>query len=451
MVKAYVLDTNILMSTEGRAINGFDDNNIILTSTVLEELDRLKTSPGERGYQARASIRIIKSIIGNEIPKTGVKLPSGGHIHVYIDDSKEQLPKGWDGSRPDNIILSTCLKLKSLFENKEESSWTLGEVILITNDNSFAVKAIMLGITVQEYRNDVTNSEEEYTGRTGIIRTDEEINELYKTKEIESFSEEILENQFVCVTNELKNHSALTWNRKGSLQLIRDFKNPIFGIRPKNMGQRYALEALLAPAEEIPLVILKGPAGSGKTILSVAAGLDGVYDSEENKKYDSLVITRSNTLSDEDLGFLPGDLEDKMAPLLAPFFDNLKYLLSHNGEDKREVTIQMEDMITSGIIEVASLSYIRGRSLANTYLIVDEAQNLTRLQAKTIVTRMGMGSKLVLLGDPGQIDNPKLDKKNNGLVYLSEKFMGNSLCAQMSFESDECVRSALAEEAVKIL
>ena len=156
-------------------------------------------------------------------------------------------------------------------------------------------------------------------------------------------------------------------------------------------------------------------------------------------------------LTDEDLGYLPGDLEDKMEPLLAPFFDNLRFLLGQHDEEKTQIRLQIEDMIESGVIEITSLSYIRGRSLRNTFLIVDEAQNLTRLQAKTIATRIGQGSKLIIAGDPNQIDNPKLDKKNNGLIYLSESMKGSPLCAQVEFSNSECVRSILAIEAINRL
>ena len=167
--------------------------------------------------------------------------------------------------------------------------------------------------------------------------------------------------------------------------------------------------------------------------------------------YDKIIITRSNQLADEDIGFLPGTLEEKMSPLLAPFYDNLKFLMKFSGESDEQVTYLLEDMMARGSIEIVSLAYIRGRSIPNAYIIIDESQNLSVTQAKTIVTRCGIGTKLVMLGDPDQIDNPKLDKISNGLVYLSDRFKGSPLCAQLTFTDNECVRSSLATEAISRL
>lgn len=457
MVKTYILDTNVLMSTQGKVLHGFDDNTVIITHTTLEELDKFKMAPGERGFQAREAIRAIKEVIENkkadEEIASGITLDNKGTFRITTNNLSAQMPKGWDLNNPDNCILCTC---KTLTE-EERTKKTKNPVILITNDVSLAIKAETLGLTVQEYKNDIAISdEEEYTGRTEIAISDTSMNKLYKDKVVsklnkrESAGINLHERQYAVVKS-TSGSSALIYNHDGGLHLVENPDKEIYGIKPKNVGQKFALQALLAPPEEIPLVILKGAAGTGKTLLSLAAGLEKTYEwNKEDASYNSIVITRSNTLSDEDIGFLPGSLEDKMGPLVSPFMDNLKFLLSRSakGEERREVNMQIEDMLETGIIEIISLAYIRGRSLNNTFLIVDEFQNATRLQALSIVTRMGIGSKLVVLGDPNQVDNPKLDRKNNGLVYLSEKFKDSPLCAEVTFDDSESVRSPLAKEAI---
>ena len=466
MIKTYVLDTNILESTEGRAILGFDDNEVIITHTTQEELDKHKDIKGELGYQARQTIKLIESILDNkkedESVLKGIRLENGGTFRIVTNYLQSTMPVGWSLERPDNRILCTT---KTLAEQGSER-----QVILITNDVSLKTKAIAMDIPVQKYQNDQLVTDEFYSGRTNIQVTDTCINKLFEKKELkisglsnknrkESYlldeSDKILftslaENEFV-VLEGITGGSALVWRKGDTLKLIDSENKPVFGIAAKNVGQKFSLEALKASVEECPLVILKGPAGCGKTLLALAVGLSYTYDSKAHRTYDSIVITRSNTLTDEDLGFLPGDLEEKMSPLLAPFFDNLRFLLGKHEEEKAQITLQIDDMLETGVIEITSLSYIRGRSLRNTFLIVDEAQNLTRLQAKTIATRIGQGSKLVICGDPNQIDNPKLDKKNNGLIYLSEKFKGSALCAQVEFLNSECVRSKLAIEAINRL
>lgn len=467
MVKTYVLDTNILESTEGRAILGFDDNEVIITHTTQEELDKHKEIRGsELGYQARQTIKLIESILDNKKPEEsvlkGIKLSNGGTFRIVTNYLQSTMPVGWSLERPDNRILCTTKTLAEQGINNQ--------VILITNDTSMKTKAIAMDIPVQKYQNDQLVTDEFYSGRTQIKVTDTCINKIFKEKELniptlanknhkenllieegdEILFNNLVENEFV-VLEGITGGSALAWRKGDTLKLIGSENKPLFGVTAKNVGQKFALEALKAAVDDCPLVILKGPAGCGKTLLALAVGLSYTYDSKYNRTYDSIVITRSNTLTDEDLGYLPGDLEDKMEPLLAPFFDNLRFLLGQHDEEKTQIRLQIEDMIESGVIEITSLSYIRGRSLRNTFLIVDEAQNLTRLQAKTIATRIGQGSKLIIAGDPNQIDNSKLDKKNNGLIYLSESMKGSPLCAQVEFSNSECVRSKLAIEAINRL
>lgn len=445
MQKTYLLDTNILMQTEGKALYGFEDNIVCITTTSLEELDGLKKAPGEVGFEAREAIRTIFSIYENKGEKdvsltAGINLPNQGIFKLIATNPEEyNLPKGWSSDKPDNQILGVAKML-----SKKANT----NLILITNDISMLIKAQVIGITTQQYKNDQVSADNKYTGRRQSIVETSLIDFLYKSGSLFELPEEYEENEYVCLSD--GNKSALAVHKRGTLKLLKDIKDPVFGIIPKNQGQRFLMDALCLPPEEISLVICNGVAGCGKTLLSVAAGLDKTID-KHNKQYDRIIITRSNTICDEDMGYLPGTLEDKMMPLLAPFMDNLLYLMNLDENDLEYATERVHDLLSSKIIEICSLSYIRGRSLPHSYIIIDEAQNLTRLQAKTIVTRAGVGSKVIFLGDMNQIDNPKLDKKNNGLAYLSEKFRGSPLCAQIDFKTTESVRSPLAIEAISRL
>lgn len=220
------------------------------------------------------------------------------------------------------------------------------------------------------------------------------------------------------------------------------------GVKPKNDAQKFAMEALLAPASEIPLVILKGPAGTAKTFLGLAAGISGVMD---HKDYRKVLILRPNIKFDEDIGYLKGDEMDKIRPLIRPCLDNLEALLSNVDDNVEEAQSKVDYVFEKGWVTAEALAYLRGRSIANTYILVDEAQNSTPMQMLGILTRAGLNSKIVIVGDPNQIDNPKVDRRNNGLVYAANKMKDSPLCAQLTFSEDECVRSELAKEAAKKL
>ena len=456
MIKTYVLDTNILLQTEGRVINGFDDNVVVIPGMVLEELDNQKTAPGERGFAARECIRRITEIKDNNHGLAyGVSLDNGGIFEIESNSDMSYLPSGWKADKPDNIILGTVIYLTKAEREKNNDN----KVVLITNDVSMQVKASIIGVEVQSYKNDQVVSDKSYTGKDVLYLPDSVLQELYARESVPAKSviiEEnkkynadfagLLENCFYITKNFECSSSALSYFYQGNLHLIKasEFDN-IAGISPKNSDQIFAMEALMRPVDEIPLVILKGCAGSGKTMLTLAAAL---YQMEKCM-YDKIIITRSNTLADEELGFLPGTLEEKMGPLLAPFYDNLRFLLRMTGEDDEQINLLLDDMIERGTIEIVSLAYIRGRSIPNTFIIIDEAQNLSINQCRTIATRIGIGSKLCLMGDTSQIDNPKLDKRNNGLSFISEKFAGNGLCQQVEFT--ESVRSAISAEAIRLL
>jgi len=456
MQKKYIVDTNILM-TAPDIVTALEDNDVYISTTVIEELDNHKNDNGERGYNTREVIRKIreanKDLEGNY--REGINLPAGGRVFIFNssnistacmeEDFKNKLSVFEDDKKADNQILFDAYCLKEANPNIP--------VILITNDTIMQIKADIIGLSVQDYKNNQVEVKDLYTGIKEIEGVSEgKIKALKEHKPIpaKDISNELFPNEFVIINTEYE--KILTWVKGEDLIFIETNhgrKYP-FGITPRKTCQKLAFEALLAPAEEIPLVILKGPAGTGKTFIALAAGLDGVYDEREGS-YDKLLITRTNCLSDEELGFLPGDLDDKMTPLLRPFFDNLESLVRLKGESREMAKTFVEDLFESGTIEMESVAYMRGRSLANTYLIVDEAQNTTPNQILEIITRAGKGTKIVLLGDPDQIDNPKLNKRNNGLVFASEKMKGSNLTAQLEFSHDDAVRSALAIDAARRL
>lgn len=442
--KNYVLDTNILLESPN-AIFGFDDNNIIITGTTLQELDSKKTAPGELGYNARESYRILEGLRKNaKLGDSFFDLGNGGMLQVYTNGVDEtNLPKGYSLNNPDNKIISSIITLS----NKKPKKY-----ILVTNDISMRFNAFACGVMVEEYKNDHVTSKELYTGRRETEVSSSIIDKLYSNQYVPAedlVTTDLVENEFV--TLKCNKQSALAICQKGKLNLIKE--QSLFNVTPKNAAQSFALYALTAPVEEIPFVILKGPAGTAKTFLSLAAGLDKTYNSKKERTYDKLLISRNNITSDNDFGYLPGELDNKMGPLLAPFYDNLESLLRgrNTKEDNRQIQTQINDLFLSKSIIEYPLAYMRGRSITNSYLIVDEAQNSTRTQMRDIITRAGKGTKIIICGDPEQIDNHTLDKWNNGLVYASEKMKGSSLCAQITFFDKECVRSPLAVEALKKL
>lgn len=455
MVKAYILDTNILLDSP-RAIFGFDDNTVIITGTTLQELDSKKTAPGELGFNARETCRIIEKLRLKGDLTAGVPMDNAGVFKVILNAGQWHMPSGYSEDKPDNQIINTVLDIK------KNQGHMFNQVILVTNDTSMRINASVCAAAcgfsdfVESYRNDHVSSAEMYTGKRELHVSKEAIDYIYKNKMLPPeaiFRGDILEpveNEFFILQSDQS--SALAVYRNHELKLIDTKTLHPCHVQPKNASQTFALWALMQPVEEIPFVILKGPAGTAKTFLSLAAGIDQAYDVGSHKAYDSVLISRNNVMADADFGYLPGELEDKMNPLLAPFFDNLESLLrGKSGEDRENISIQIEDMMKSGVIEICALAYMRGRSITNKFLIVDETQNATRSQIRDIITRAGAGCKIVICGDPEQIDAHNLDKLNNGLVFASEKMKGSPVCAQISFTEEESVRSELAKEAIKRL
>ena len=454
MQKTYILDTNVLIQAP-YALQSFEDNHLVLPLAVLEELDGLKNAEGERGANARQAIRYLESLrtAGNLLE--GVSLPGGGTLRLEVNCVDVKLPEGFPEHKNDNRILKVCIGLR----NRETP------VILVTKDIMVRVKAQMLGISAEDFTTEQAPvSEEQYTGRCEVFVAEKKF-EDFKKKHIapedvyqagesgEKLPVTLVPNQFVILREDQSARKTQLgrFDGKKIVPLAFQKKKP-YGVSPRNVGQKFLQEALMADAEKAPLVIVKGMAGTAKTFYTLAVGLHTILEQDE-PAYRRILISRPNAQFDDDIGFLPGDESEKIAPLLRPVIDNLELLVDQNEEerfvDEHSLSGKVEELFDRGIVDAQALNFIRGRSISKTYLVIDEAQNLTPKQAKGIITRAGMGTKIILLGDPQQIDHPLLDERTNGLSYAAEKMKGSPLCWQVTMSAEECERSALALDAVK--
>lgn len=443
-VKNFVLDTNLLIHCPDSMFR-FEDNNVFITHTTLEELDNHKSDRGEVGFNVRESIRLLQKLRKKGNLMEGVDLPNGGKLFLLTSDvlNYRELPDGWDKEKPDNIILLMTLKLKHEKDN----------VILVTNDMSMTTKADILKIPVQEYRNDrVSNQQELYTGRAEI-KVSEDVMDVYeKDGEIscDMFSADMKleENQFVVLMCGDYRLAGVCQN--GKIRQLKFQSQKPFGVKPRNIGQLFAQEALMTSAEEVPLVILKGPAGTSKTFYSLACGLEQVI---ERNQYKRVLICRPNVKFDEDIGYLKGTEMDKIMPLIRPCLDNLEELitLSEKGQSAEEINDIIQEFFDRKWISAEALAYLRGRCITDTFIIIDEAQNTTANQILGIITRAGHGTKICVIGDVEQIDSPRLDMYNCGLSVASEKMRNAECVMQLTFTEDECTRSELSRFAAERL
>ncbi len=450
MVKRFVIDTNIFLHNNPKSvIEGFDDNIIIICGTVLQELDRHKSDAGEVGFNARETCRILDKICKNGDILSGIPTPKGGMIVMEPNGiSQTFLPLGYSLDRADNRIISTCKYLISNDKNNQQ-------VILVSNDTSMRLNALACGVKVQEYWNSIIE-DSGYKGYTDMDVDSETINHLYKNKTTEISEEQkkdLLENEFV--TLHAGTQSALSIFRNNQLELIPSDQKLYGWVKPKNVLQSYAMWALTAPAKEVPLVIFIGPPGVAKTFLSIAAGLDQTYVAQDrsNSPYYKMLITRPSTNAFQNEGFLPGSLNDKLHYLYNNFYDNIEHLLLGEGSHKEnhsQIQTQMNDLIADNVIEITSLSFIRGRSLRNVYMVADEVQNASKSLVRDIVTRAGDGTKIVLAGDPDQIDLPSLDRHTCGLTFAAETMKGDPTTCILNFtgcDEKAIVRSTLSRHA----
>ena len=430
--KILVVDTSVLLH-DMQSVHSFPGNDVVLPLVVLEELDRFKERQDLLGSSARYVNRYLDQLRKGGHLHDGVEVPGDQTIRIENEMSPlgSQMPPGLDISKGDNQLIAVALGLKQ--RNPEAL------VKVITKDINLRVKCDALGLIAEDYYRDHVRSVKEgrqmYSGNANIEISDHDIDAFYSRKELEvaPWMEELLPNQFVCATSDLDpKKSFLAIHKSGKLLPLNSKCN---SITARSKEQKFALHALLDP--EIPLVSLSGLAGSGKTFLTLCAAMHGFSD----KTYKRIVITRSIEPVGKDLGFLPGDINDKMAPWLSPIVDNFRQAF---GE-----STFFEMMRSRGDIDVAPLSFIRGRTFADAFIIVDEAQNTTIHELKTIITRTGKGSKIVLLGDTDQIDTPYIDSYSNGLTISVEKLKNSSLTCHVTLERGE--RSELATLAGQML
>ncbi|QOY34329.1 PhoH family protein [Anaerobacillus isosaccharinicus] len=442
MNKIYVLDTNVLLQ-DPLAIFAFEENEVVIPAIVLEEVDSKKRYMDEIGRNARQVAKIMDQFREKGRLHEKVPLDNGGQLRVELNHrSFEKMKDMFDEKSNDNRIIAVALNLL-LEENMKQDS---KPVILVSKDALMRVKADAIGIQAEDFLSDrVITSDHIYSGYLESYVSVEVLNKFYKDQKIlvkDINCQHVYPNQFVILKDELGSSASaigrIDTECKVVIPLIRE-PDHVWGIKSRNVQQRMALELLLR--DDFPLVTLVGKAGTGKTLLSLAAGL---LLTEDLHKYKKLLVARPVVPVGKDLGYLPGEKEEKLRPWMQPIYDNLDYLF--NTKKPGEL-----DQILAGMgsIQVEALTYIRGRSIPEQFIIIDEAQNLTKHEVKTILTRVGEGSKIVLMGDPQQIDHPYLDEYNNGLTYVVEKFKAEKISGHVKLEKGE--RSGLAQLAADLL
>jgi PhoH-like ATPase len=438
MKKIFVLDTNVLLH-DPRAIFSFEDNDVVIPIVVIEELDKFKKGVDEIGRNARQVSRILDEHRLKGKLSLGVKLESGGNLRVELNhQSPESLPNELIATKADNRILSTALNLKN----------DGLPVILVTKDTNLRIKADALGMTAEDYESDTITLDELYSGETELLVAPGAIDDFYARGELQPADPKPFPNQFALLknsANESQTALARFSKQKSVFVPITTAKHGVWGITAKNKQQQFALDLLLN--DDIRLVTLVGKAGTGKTLLALAAGLEKTI---EARTFQRLVVSRPVFPLGKDIGFLPGDIEEKLRPWMQPIRDNLDFLVGSSGGPGRvKGKKDLQSLFDLGMIEVEPLTYIRGRSMPNQYLIVDEAQNLTPHEMKTIITRAGEGTKVVLTGDPYQIDNPYIDSSSNGLSFVVDRFKEEPIAGHITLVKGE--RSDLAELAATLL
>lgn len=437
-MKNYILDTNVLLHDPNSLLN-FEENNVLLPIEVIEEIDRFKRESTELGQNARAVSRMLDSFRGEGSLSAGVALPNGGKLRIIVEKNGQSNGHAqiFHGDSVDNRILATASAV--------QKAQPKNPAVLVSKDINLRIKADAIGLQAEDYETDRVFIKDLYTGMLEIPATSEQIAGFRANGEMElPAGKKYFPNEYCTLLDETNpKRTALTKVDPTGTRLIPivDCREGVWGIKPRNREQHFAFDALLD--DRIKLVTLMGKAGTGKTLLAMAAGLKRVVLDREFRR---LIVARPTISMGKELGFLPGSLEEKLAPWMQPIHDALEMLSDLNmGHEHR----RSGDLMRSGSIVVEALSYIRGRSIANQFMIIDEAQNLTPLEAKTIITRVGHGTKVIFTGDPYQIDNPYVDSSSNGFNYIVSRFRAEAVAAHIELQKGE--RSELAELAANIL
>jgi PhoH-like ATPase len=441
--KNFVLDTNVLLH-DPRSMFGFDDNDVVIPIYVIEEIDNFKRDLSTLGRNARQVSRYLDDFRAQGKLGEGVLIGENkGRIFVLMTDRKLPFGAG-DGRTTDDKILAVALDLLGRDRGKP--------TVFVTKDTNLRIRADALGLHAEDYDVEgLAALDELWSGVSTLDVSSEQVNDFYANGSLPQ--DGVIEgeppppNAFAVLRDRTNpQHSAVGKYSAAKLaftKLIQTPKEGVWGIRPRNKEQSFAMDLLLN--DEVRLVTIVGKAGTGKTLLAIAAGLQKTM---EDGVYQKLLVSRPIFPLGRDIGYLPGSVEEKLNPWMQPIFDNVEYLMNLSRSEKKAGR-GYHELLDLGILEIEPLTYIRGRSIPNQYIIVDEAQNLTPHEVKTIITRVGDGTKIVLTGDPYQIDNPYVDQTNNGLIHVVNKFKSERLAGHITLSKGE--RSPLAELAANLL
>ena len=436
--KTYVIDTSVYLS-DCDCMFRFDNSDIVIPMKVLEEIDKHKTRQDSVGFNARQTIKNLDTLREKGSLSKGIRLAKGQGI-IKVCSSTGLLPPDLDPSIPDHQILGVALAAKE--ENPRR------KVVVVSRDINMRVIADSLGIQAESYNSEqvVETSEKLYSGLASLVVDDQLVDQFYMAEDIfldEDLHPNLFPHQFIMLISSANPKKTALCRFKAynvPLQnIIGEKRDLSWGITPRNKEQSFAYDLLFD--DTVPLVSLIGRAGSGKTLIAMAAGLEQTLGIRDNK-YKKIVVSRPVQAMGKDIGFLPGTMEEKMLPWLRPIQDNMQLII---GNDKT----MLQSYVERGQVEIEALTYIRGRSISNAFMIIDEAQNLTAHEVKTIITRVGENTKIVLTGDIEQIDNIYTNETSNGLAYAVEKFKSSDLSGHITFTKGE--RSRIATEASKIL
>jgi PhoH-like ATPase len=423
--KTYVLDTSVYL-TDSNCVNSFGNNDIVIPLKVLEEIDKHKKRQDSVGSQARSTIRSLDALRDKGSLSKGVRIDKGMGLIRVSSYNPLCLPDDLDLEDPDNQIIATAL-------SEQEVAPKSRKVVVVSRDINMRVKCDALGLLTEDYNAEqvVDHAEGLFTGRAEILVDEQDIDKFYVGEELWVDPKEhiLYPHQFIMLisnSNDKKTALAKFENYNKPLQKIVKSNKKIWSTEPRNKEQQFAFELLLDPA--IPVVSLVGKAGSGKTLLALASGLEQTFG--KDAMYKKIVVTKPVEPVGKDIGFLPGSMEDKMLPWLAPIQDNLQFLM---GDDKATLELYME----KGQIEVEAMTFIRGRSISNAFIVIDEVQNMTQHEIKTVLTRVGEGTKIVLTGDIEQIDNVYIDATNNGLSYVVERLKDEQISGHVTLLKGE--------------
>ncbi len=437
MRKNFILDTNVLLH-DPNAIYAFKDNTVVIPIYVIEEIDTFKRDLSELGRSAREIARTLDDLRKESQLTDGVTINDGGLLRVSFT-SRQLPPEAASNSQSvDSRILAVAL---NTMENSPDS-----RTVLVSKDVNLRIRADALGLEAEDYDNERTEITELYTGVVEVEFDPEQIDAFYSQGFLDLPDPYHFPNEFVHLRDRMNpSHSALgkVALEEQRIKPITRVKDGVWGVRPRNKEQSFAIDLLMN--DDIKMVTLVGKAGTGKTLMAIAAGM---HKATEEGIYQRVLVSRPIFPLGKDLGYLPGTVEEKLSPWMQPIFDNVEFLMGLSNSEKKGGRSYRE-LIDLGILQIEPLTYIRGRSIPNQFMVVDEAQNLTPHEVKTIVSRAGEGTKIVLTGDPYQIDNPYMDATNNGLVHVVNRFRPERIAGHVTMKKGE--RSELAELAANLL